>query len=144
MALGARLRAAVAAIQREGGAGGDRIGAAGMLLPQVAPDNIIKSGVGWRHTRLELLSNGWSLGGEGKQVLVSLEDETGFTWENYGSPGQRVRGPTSVLVIVVSARWVWVPLGGPLGRTISGQSIANLACAARGIQYRKWTVNGRR
>lgn len=63
MALGTGLRAAVAAVQREGRAGRDRIGAVGVLLPQVALDDVIKSGWGWRHTILDLLSNGWSLGG---------------------------------------------------------------------------------
>lgn len=61
VAVGAGLRATVAAVQREGRASGDRIGAAGMLLPQVAPDDVIKSGWGWRHARLHLLPHGRGL-----------------------------------------------------------------------------------
>lgn len=84
--LGPGLWAAVAAVQREGRAGGDRIGAAGVLLPQVAADDVIKSGWCWRHTRLCLLSNGWSLRVNVNRAGQSRGQNWTF-WARFGLPG---------------------------------------------------------
>lgn len=46
--------------EREGGAGGDGIGAAGVLFPQVLGDDAVE-GRGGRQVALQLLLHGWSL-----------------------------------------------------------------------------------
>lgn len=54
------LRTAVGGVQGERGAGGDRVGAAGVLFPQVLRDDAVESR-GGRKVALQLLLHGWSL-----------------------------------------------------------------------------------
>lgn len=54
------LRTAVGGVQGERGAGGDRVGAAGVLFPQVLRDDAVE-GRGGRKVALQLLLHGWSL-----------------------------------------------------------------------------------
>lgn len=54
------LRTAVGGVQGERGAGGDRVGAAGVLFPQVLRDDAVKCR-GGRKVALQLLLHGWSL-----------------------------------------------------------------------------------
>lgn len=55
-----RLGAAVGGVKRKGGAGGDGVGAAGVLLPQVLGDDAVE-GRGGGEVALQLLLHGWSL-----------------------------------------------------------------------------------
>lgn len=55
-----RLGAAVGGVKRKGGAGGDRIGAASVLLPQVLGDDAVE-GRGGGEVALQLLLHGGSL-----------------------------------------------------------------------------------
>ena len=54
------LRTAVGGVQGERGAGGDRVGAAGVLFPQVLGDDAVEGRRG-RKVALQLLLHGWSL-----------------------------------------------------------------------------------
>lgn len=54
------LGAAVGGEEREGRAGGDGVGAAGVLFPQVLRDDAVE-GRGGRKVALQLLLHGWSL-----------------------------------------------------------------------------------
>lgn len=63
-----RLGAAVGGVKREGGAGGDGIWAAGMLLPQVLGDDAVQ-GRGGGEVALQLFLHGWSLNKRGKKVM---------------------------------------------------------------------------
>lgn len=55
-----RLGAAVGGEERKGGAGGDGVGAVGVLFPQVLSDDAVE-GRGGRKVALQLLLHGWSL-----------------------------------------------------------------------------------
>lgn len=62
------LGAAVGGEEGKGGAGGDRIGAAGVLLPQVLGDDAVEAR-GRRNVSLQLLLQDWSLTERGQMVM---------------------------------------------------------------------------